>query len=98
MERLPATPLAQTLRDRYGRLGITGLREIGRGLDARVYRAESTSLGPVAIRVPHARWLSSGNETQLDTRLQLRQDFDLSGHLRAHGLPVPEVFILHTDG
>ena len=98
MERLPATPLAQTLRDRYGHLGITGLREIGHGLDARVYRAESASLGPVAIRVPHARWLSSGNETQLDTRLQLRQDFDLSGHLRAHGLPVPEVFILHADG
>ena len=48
--------------------------------------------------MPHARWLNSGNETQLDTRLQLRQDFDLSRHLRAHGLPVPEVFILHTAG
>jgi hypothetical protein len=48
--------------------------------------------------VPHARWLNSGNETQLDTRLQLRQDFDLSRHLRAHGLPVPEVFVLHTGG
>jgi aminoglycoside phosphotransferase (APT) family kinase protein len=90
--------LSETLRDRYGHLGITGLREIGHGLDARVYRAESASLGPLAIRVPHARWLNSGNETQLDTRLQLRQDFDLSGHLRAHGLPVPEVFVLHTDG
>ena len=82
----------------YGHLGITGLREIGHGLDARVYRAESASLGPVAVRVPHARWLNSGNETQLDTRLQLRQDFELSRHLRAHGLPVPEVFAPHTSG
>jgi hypothetical protein len=62
------------LADQYGHLGITGLREIGHGLDARVYRAESASLGPVAVRVPHARRLNSGNETQLDTRLQLRQD------------------------
>ena len=90
--------LSLTLRDSYGYLGITGLREIGRGLDARVYRGESASLGPVAIRVPHARLVNSGNETQLDTRLQLRQDFDLSRHLRAHGLPVPEVFAAHTSG
>ena len=88
--------LAGILRDRYGHLEIAGLREIGHGLDARVYRGDSVALGPVAIRVPHARWLSSGNENQLDARLQLRQDFDLSRHLRAHGLPVPEVFIVHT--
>jgi hypothetical protein len=88
--------LAGILRDRYGHLGITGLRELGHGLDARVYRGDSAALGPVAIRVPHARWLSSGNENQLDTRLQLRQDFGLSRHLRAHGLPVPEVFVLHA--
>jgi aminoglycoside phosphotransferase (APT) family kinase protein len=87
-----------TLRDSYGYLGISGLREIGRGLDARVYRGESALLGPVAVRVPHARWLSSGNETRLDTRLQLRQEFDLSRHLRAHGLPMPEVFAAHTSG
>jgi aminoglycoside phosphotransferase (APT) family kinase protein len=94
----PETLLSQTLRDRYGHLGITGLREIGHGLDARVYRGESASLGPVAVRVPHARWLNSGNETEFDTRLQLRQDYDLSRHLRAYGLPVPEVFAAHTDG
>jgi phosphotransferase family enzyme len=90
--------LSLTLRDACGHLAVTGLREIGHGLDARVYRGESASLGPVTVRVPHARWLNSGNETQLDTRLQLRQDFDLSRHLRAHGLPVPAVFALHTDG
>lgn len=81
--------LSSILRDRYGHLGITGLREIGQGLDARVYRGSSAALGDVAIRVPHARYLNSGNETQLDTRRQLRQDLELSGHLRVHGLPVP---------
>jgi hypothetical protein len=30
--------LSGTLRDRCGHLAITGLRETGHGLDARVYR------------------------------------------------------------
>ena len=90
--------LSVILRDRYGHLGITGLREIGHGLETRVYRGESAALGPVAIRVPHVRWLNSGNEDQVDTRPLLRQDFELSRHLRAHGLPVPEVFLLHASG
>ena len=47
--------LSLTLHERYGHLGITALREIGRGLDARVYRGESAALGPVAVRVPHSR-------------------------------------------
>ena len=89
--------LSSILHGRYGHLEITGLREIGQGLDARVYRGSSAALGDVAIRVPHARYLNSGNETQLDTRLQLRQDFELNEHLRAHGLPVPAVFVLHLS-
>lgn len=89
--------LAQTLRERYGHLGIGGLREIGHGLETRVYLGDSAALGPVAIRVPHTRYLNSGNEDQVDTRPLLRQDLELSRHLRAHGLPVPEVFLLHTD-
>jgi aminoglycoside phosphotransferase (APT) family kinase protein len=98
MDQLPATLLSATLRDRYGHLGITGLREIGHGLETRVYRGESAALGPVAIRVPHTRWLNSGNEDQVDMRLLLRQDCELSRHLRSHGLPVPEVFVLHASG
>lgn len=89
--------LTQTLRGRYAHLRITGLREIGHGMDARVYRGDSADLGPVAVRLPHHRWVSSGNEAQLDSRRQLRQDYHLSRHLRAHGLPVPEVLVLHTD-
>lgn len=89
--------LTEALDGQYGHLGITGLREIGHGMDARVYRADSRRLGTVAVRVPHGRWVSSGNEPQLDTRRQLRQDYDLSRHLLAHSVPVPEVLILHTD-
>lgn len=89
--------LTAALASRYGHLGITRLREIGAGLDARVYRADSAELGPIAIRMPHARLMSSGNETLLDTRLLLRQEFELSAHLRAHGLPVPAMFVMHTD-
>jgi aminoglycoside phosphotransferase (APT) family kinase protein len=89
--------LVQALRGEYGHLRISGLHEIGRGMDARVYRADSPELGPVAIRMPHDRWVTSGNEPQLDTRRQLRQDYRLSRHLRDCGVPVPEVFILHAD-
>jgi hypothetical protein len=89
--------LTQILRDEYAHLRISGLREIGQGLDARVFHGVCAEFGPVAVRMPHDRWLSSGNESRLDTRLLLRQDFHLSRHLRAHGLPVPEVFVLHTD-
>jgi hypothetical protein len=43
--------LTEALDGQYGDLGITGLREIGHGMDARVYRADSRRLGTVAIRV-----------------------------------------------
>src|SRR6266851_3521526 len=57
--------LMETLRQEYGELGITDLRHIGEGMDARVYRAHSPELGPVAIKIPHNRWISSGNEPRL---------------------------------
>jgi hypothetical protein len=89
--------LLDVLHAQYGHLGITGLRPLGEGMDAKVYRACSSALGPVAVKLPHARWVSSGNEPRLDTRTLLRQELQLSQHLRAHGLPVPEVFLMHTD-
>ena len=89
--------LAQTLRDEYGHLGIADLRQIGEGMDAKVYRAHSTELGPVAIKMPHSRWMSSGNEPMLDTRVILRKEFQLSRYLQARGLPAPEAFLMHTE-
>jgi hypothetical protein len=89
--------LVEILHDAYGHLGITDLRQIGQGMDARVYRGLSPELGPVAVKLTHDRWVSSGNEPQLDTRRLLRQEYELSWHLRRHGLPAPEVFVLHTD-
>jgi aminoglycoside phosphotransferase (APT) family kinase protein len=91
--------LIETLHDSYGWLRITDIRHIGEGMDAKVYRAHSPRLGPVAIKIPHNRWVSSGNEPRLDTRVILRQEFQLSRHLRAHGLCTPEAFFMHTgDG
>lgn len=89
--------LMETLHQEYRELGITDLRHIGEGMDAKVYRAHSPELGPVAIKMPHNRWVSSGNEPRLDTRVILRKEFRLSRHLQAHGLQVPEVFFMHTD-
>jgi aminoglycoside phosphotransferase (APT) family kinase protein len=89
--------LVETLHGAYGHLGITSLRQIGQGMDARVYRGTSPELGPVAVKLPHDRWVSSGNEPRLDTRRLLRQEFQLGRHLREHGLPVPEVFLFHAD-
>ena len=89
--------LIETVSGAYGHLSITGLHQIGQGMDARVYRGSSPELGPVAVKLPHHRWVSSGNEARLDTRRVLRQEFQLSRHLREHGLPVPEVFLFHTD-
>lgn len=89
--------LLDVLQAQYRHLGITGLRALGEGMDAKVYRARSSALGAVAVKLPHARWVSSGNEPRLDTRTLLRQELQLSQHLRAHGLPVPEVFLMHAD-
>ena len=89
--------LIQILRDEYSWLGITDLRRIGEGMDAKVYRAYSPQLGPVAIKMPHSRWMSSGNEPTLDTRVILRKEFQLSRYLQGHRLPAPEVFFMHTE-
>jgi Phosphotransferase enzyme family len=88
--------LVETLHDTYHSLGITNLRHIGEGMDAIVYHAHSSELGPVAIKMPPDRFVSSGNEPWLDTRAILRQEFQLSIYLRDHGLPTPHVFFMHT--
>jgi len=89
--------LMETLHDEYGHLGIADLRHIGEGMDAKVYRAHSPELGPVAIKMPHDRWISSGNEPRLDTRVILRKEFLLCRHLQVRGLQTPEAFFMHTD-
>ena len=50
--------LLDVLQAQYRHLGITGLRALGEGMDAKVYRARSSALGPVAVKLPHARWVS----------------------------------------
>ena len=52
---------------------------------------------PVAIKMPHSRWMSSGNEPMLDTRVILRKEFQLGRYLLPRGLPAPEAFRMHTE-
>ena len=52
---------------------------------------------PVAIKMPHSRWMSSGNEPVLDTRVILRKEFQLGRYLLPRGLPAPEAFLMHTE-
>ena len=89
--------LIETLHDEYSGLGVTDLRHIGEGMDANVYRAHSAELGPITIKIPHSRWMSTGNEPGLDTRVILRKEFQLSRYLRTHGVQTPEAFFMHAD-
>lgn len=89
--------LIEALHSEYGHLRVSAIRRIGQGMDVMVYYAYSQELGPLAIKLPYSRWVSSGNEPHLDTRMLLRQEAELSKHLRVSGLPTPEVFALHID-
>src|ERR1035438_5981512 len=71
--------LIETLHDEYSELGVTDLRHIGEGMDANVYRAHSAELGSITIKIPHSRWMSTGNEPRLDTRVVLRKEFQSAG-------------------
>src|ERR1035438_6994381 len=89
--------LIETLHDEYSELGVTDLRHIGEGMDANVYRAHSAELGSITIKIPHSRWMSTGNEPRLDTRVVLWKEFQLSRYLRTHGVQTPEAFFMHAD-
>lgn len=89
--------LEGVLSEELGDLGVTGLREIAGGLESVVYRADSARLGPVAIKLPLQRVLSTGNESSLDTQDLLGQEFRLGRLVRGRGVPCPEPFVLYTD-
>jgi hypothetical protein len=60
----------------------------GRGLDFTVLRMVDPAGDPVAVKVPHARFSSDVNDPYVDRRVLLRQEYDLTRHLAAYGLPV----------
>src|SRR5262245_17011063 len=77
---------------------VGDVAEAGAGLTCQVYRVESRALGPLAVRVPHVRWIGDGNNVGMDARDIMRQEAALSEHARAHGVPCPGVHDLHLGG
>lgn len=67
----------------------------GAGLNFLVCRAETAPFGAVALRVPWVRTLVNDTDGTLEARCLLRQEADLSRHLRARGLAAPAIRALH---
>ena len=80
--------------------GVTGIEIAGAGLQSLVFRAESRAFGPIAIRTPMKRWITDDNDPCMDSRELLRQEAALASHMRASGVPVPNVhaLIIKDDG
>lgn len=88
--------LRAVLDARWPAWGVGELELVGAGLDAAVFRAASAAFGSVAIRAPWTRWISNDNDPSLDARALLAQEQLLANHMRAHGVPAPRGFALHT--
>jgi hypothetical protein len=82
----------------YGDIRLTDITVIGQGLEAVVCRASAEPFGDVAIRLPWLRQESNENDPSVDHRQILRQEAALARHLKEHGVPVPDIHLLHVDG
>jgi len=77
------------VRARWPEWEVDALAPVGAGLEFTVYRAVAVGHGEVAIRVPHARWISNANDPMIDARDLLAQEWAILTALHARGLPVP---------
>jgi aminoglycoside phosphotransferase (APT) family kinase protein len=68
--------------------GLRDPQPVARGLDFTVLRLTGPDGAPVAVRVPHGRFSSDVNDPHVDRRVLLRQEYALTRHLAAHGVPV----------
>jgi len=85
MSTVPETP---TWRAFCADRGLRPNGPAGRGLDFTVLRMVDPAGAPVAVKVPHARFSSDVNDPHVDRRVLLRQEYDLTRHLAAYGVPV----------
>lgn len=90
--------LRRVLADEHPDWGVGGVAEAGAGLTCQVYRVETRALGPLAVRVPHVRWIANGNNESQDAWDLLRQEAALTEHARAHGVPCPRLHDLRLGG
>lgn len=68
---------------------------IASGLEATVFRAETKLHGPLALKVFINRWIQNDNDSGIDARDLLNQDYLTSKHLADHGVPATKVIALH---
>src|SRR6266511_4486027 len=78
-------------------LGIRRISVFASGMEATVYRATTATGGDLAVKVPHARWLQSDNEPNLDTLALLEQEFCIATYLLPYGIPTPRAVALHHE-
>lgn len=80
------------------KLGLTGLAEIGAGLEFRVWRAHHPIWGQVVLRAARRRFDSNDNDPIVDTGELLRREAGLARVLAATAIPVPtHVDLLHEE-
>jgi len=72
----------------------------GTGLDFLVCRAESEKWGVVAVKTPWQRKISNDNDADMDSRDLMRQEVNITRHLRKYGLPLPLIhhFCIDDNG
>ncbi|HEY8602438.1 MAG TPA: phosphotransferase [Thermomicrobiales bacterium] len=94
------TELQKQLTRHYPAWRPTALTIAGAGLNFLVCRAETDTLGSVALRVPWVRTLVNDTDGTLDARRLLEQEAALTAHAGRHGVAVPAIHALHlgTDG
>jgi aminoglycoside phosphotransferase (APT) family kinase protein len=90
--------LRRVLAGEHPDWGVGGVADAGAGLTCHVYRVETRALGPLAVRVPHVRWIADGNNVGQDAWDLLRQEAALTEHARAHGVPCPRLHDLRLGG
>lgn len=79
------------------KLGLTGLADVGEGLEFRVWRAHHPEWGQVALRAARRRFESNDNDPLVDTGELLRREARVSRVLAAAGLPVARHFDLLAE-
>ncbi|MGW1073092.1 phosphotransferase family protein [Streptomyces sp. NPDC002537] len=78
------------LDDLAERWKLDDLVPVGSGLEFSVYRALDRDGRQVALRLAHRRFDTNANDPHVDTRVLLSQEYAITRHLAAHGLPVAE--------
>lgn len=98
MVRDPTALLPSVVRELSAlECSVTNLQPFAAGLEFAVFLA---SFGDrhVVIKTPWSRHIANANDPDQDARELLRQEALLLAFARSHGIPAPEVLLVHVDG